>query len=187
VMMPPSRSTKTCRARTARKNLPSVVKNDGRFAVTGPGMLASGGSNQAIFRFQCLTDQPPGIQALIALMDDVDSDVRDWATFGLAHLEEDSPEIRAALWARVEDSDDDTRCQALRGLALRRDLAITSHIAAELGAEFVSFLALEAAKSLAQPALLPALLRLQAAYRPSCDEDVQLLEQALQACSPQQH
>lgn len=121
---------------------------------------------------------PAGVQALIRLMGDADAGVRDWATFSLAGLDEDSPEIRTALWARVEDGDYDTRCEALAGLASRHDLAVTSKVAAELGAEWVGSLIVEAAKDLAQPALLEPLQALQAWW----DVDPKLLEQALEAC-----
>jgi HEAT repeat protein len=121
---------------------------------------------------------PAGVQALIRLTGDVDASVRDWATFGLAELEENSPEIRAALWARVEDPDYDTRCEALVGLASRHDLAVTSKLAAELGSGHVGKLVVEAAKDLAQPALLKPLQALQAWW----DVDHKLLEEALQVC-----
>lgn len=121
---------------------------------------------------------PAGVQALISLMNDADSSVRDWATFGLAGLEEDAPEIRTALWACVEDSDYDTRCEALVGLASRHDLAVTSFVARELGSGRVGKLVVEAAKDLAQPALLKPLQALQSWW----DIDPQLLGEALQAC-----
>jgi HEAT repeat protein len=121
---------------------------------------------------------PAGIQTLISLMDDADTSVRDWATFGLAGMEEDTPTIRTVLWARVDDSDYDTRCEALVGLASRHDRAVTSKIAAELGAQYVGRLVVEAAKILAQSALLVPLQALQAWW----DIDPQLLEEALQAC-----
>ena len=58
---------------------------------------------------------------LIDLSRDPVADVRDWACFSLASSDEDSPPIRAALWDRVRDRHYDTRIEALRGLALRRD------------------------------------------------------------------
>jgi methionyl-tRNA formyltransferase len=59
---------------------------------------------------------------LIALSRDPDADVRDWATFALGTLaEHDTPELREALVKRLEDSDDDTRLEAIHGLALRGD------------------------------------------------------------------
>lgn len=47
----------------------------------------------------------PALEALIELSRDVDEQVRDWATFGLGELlEVDTPELRAALTARLDDA-----------------------------------------------------------------------------------
>jgi HEAT repeat protein len=59
-----------------------------------------------------------GIAALIHLSNDRDPDVRDWATFGLGRLGTlDTPEIRDALRHRLDDVDEETRYEALCGLA----------------------------------------------------------------------
>jgi HEAT repeat protein len=61
---------------------------------------------------------------MMDLMKDVDSDVRDWATFGLGSLmDTDSPKVREALRARLSDSDADTQGEAMVGLAKRGDMA----------------------------------------------------------------
>ncbi|MEV0132981.1 HEAT repeat domain-containing protein [Dactylosporangium sp. NPDC050688] len=66
--------------------------------------------------------QRPALDALIALSSDPDDDVRDWATFGLARqTDEDFPELRAALAARLGDDDPDTLAEAVHGLAVRGD------------------------------------------------------------------
>jgi hypothetical protein len=71
------------------------------------------------------------IATLIQLSQDVDEDVRDWATFGLGtmlfdddDLPIDSPEIREALYRNINDPHPDTRYEALTGLADRRDKRI---------------------------------------------------------------
>ncbi len=67
----------------------------------------------------------PGDEALNALIElsaDADAKVRDWATFALGTLAEaDSPALRDALAARLDDADEDTRMEAVHGLALRGD------------------------------------------------------------------
>ena len=78
------------------------------------------------FALPSITDQqdpaPEVVDALIALSEDADEDVRDWSTFGLAELlDADSPEIRAALTARLGDVDVISE-QARAGL-LRRSQA----------------------------------------------------------------
>ena len=62
------------------------------------------------------------IEALIALSDDEDAEVRDWATFALGTLAEvDVPPLRDALAARLADEDEETRVEAIYGLAVRND------------------------------------------------------------------
>ncbi len=55
-------------------------------------------------------------------MEDVDDEVRNWATFGLGTQSvEDSPQIREALRNRLTDTFSDVRDEATWGLALRKD------------------------------------------------------------------
>jgi methionyl-tRNA formyltransferase len=62
------------------------------------------------------------LAALIELSADEASGVRDWATFALGTLaEEDGAELRDALAARLDDPDEDTRLEAVHGLAVRGD------------------------------------------------------------------
>jgi HEAT repeat protein len=63
---------------------------------------------------------PLAIRTLIRLTCDSDAMVRDWATFAIgAQIDTDSDEIRNALAARLNDDDEDTRGEALAGLARR--------------------------------------------------------------------
>jgi HEAT repeat protein len=86
---------------------------------------------------------------LIELTSDVDSDVRDWATFGLGVLgERDSPEIRNALASRLDDPCEDAREEAMIGLAKRRDQRVLLPLISCLEATCVPERAIEAASEL---------------------------------------
>jgi HEAT repeat protein len=78
-------------------------------------------------------DDDLAVETLIELSRDSDADVRDWATFGLGtQIERDSAQIREALVARLDDPDDDTRGEALRGLAARGDERAIPRLLVEL-------------------------------------------------------
>jgi HEAT repeat protein len=67
-------------------------------------------------------DDDRAVDALIDLSADSAGGVRDWATFALGvQIDRDTPEVRDALAARLDDSDVDARAEAIRGLARRRD------------------------------------------------------------------
>ncbi len=67
-------------------------------------------------------DDNLAVDALVELSADPDEDVRDWATFGLGtQIDRDDAEVRAALIARLDDAHDDTRAEAICGLAVRGD------------------------------------------------------------------
>jgi HEAT repeat protein len=105
------------------------------------------------------------IAALIGLTTDTSVKVRDWATFALGSLSEwDSPELRAALLARLSDSDNETRGEALKGLARRKDERTADAIIAELDGPDPHLYAVDAAKELADPRLIPALEALRAEW-----------------------
>lgn len=73
-----------------------------------------------------LTDD--ALAALRELSTDPDDDVRNWATFGIGGMHEgDDPAIREALLARVEDPHDETRGEAISGLAFRHDERVLPH------------------------------------------------------------
>jgi hypothetical protein len=65
---------------------------------------------------------PLATDALIELSADRDPAIRDWATFAIGALAvQDSPALRDALAARLEDADPEARIEAVHGLALRGD------------------------------------------------------------------
>lgn len=73
---------------------------------------------------------PKGAGVLLALMEDENEVVRDWATFAIGSDEveqdgvwrlADSAEIRTALHRRLEDEYEDARREAIWGLARRKD------------------------------------------------------------------
>lgn len=76
---------------------------------------------------------------------DPDSDVRDWATFGLAQSDADDAATRQALFARIDDVDYDTRAEAMYGLAKRGDERVREPLRLELEREDVGSLFVEAA------------------------------------------
>jgi HEAT repeat protein len=68
------------------------------------------------------SEREGAVATLIELMDDADDEVRDWATFGLGtQCSVDSPAIRDALRKRLKDAHDQTRAEAIWGLAQRKD------------------------------------------------------------------
>jgi len=69
------------------------------------------------------------IRTLIALSADTDSDVRDWATFGLGTLgDNDTPEVRDALVANLNDDDSSAANEALLGLVKRADHRVLDQV-----------------------------------------------------------
>jgi hypothetical protein len=121
----------------------------------------------------------PVLDTLIRLTRDTDPEVRNWATFGLGfQLEADTPAIRAALWERTHDDDNEAREEGIRGLARRHDPGAVPLLAQLLddprGAHVHSLMA---AAILGSPELLPHL----EGYEP----DGGWVTEAVTACDPQ--
>ena len=80
-----------------------------------------------------MINHPKAIESLITLSSDKISHIRDWATFGLGtQIDEDNLEIRNALWKRVKDKHQETKLEAILGLAKRKDDGIKPIIVQEL-------------------------------------------------------
>jgi HEAT repeat protein len=78
-------------------------------------------------------NHPLAVQTLLILTRDPDEDVRNWAVFGLGNLgDADSTEIRDALFARLNDSNEEVREEALVGLAKRKDTRVLPALIAAL-------------------------------------------------------
>jgi HEAT repeat protein len=74
------------------------------------------------FALGCFPNDSRSIECLIELASDSDSEVRDWAVFGLGvQGEADSAEIREALVRCLDDEDRNVREEAAVGLGKRRD------------------------------------------------------------------
>lgn len=81
-------------------------------------------------------DDEIAVGGLIQLMEDVDAEVRDWATFGLGvRGSADSPRIRAALIQRLTDTDENVWEEAMVGLAKRMEPAVVPIVKARLAIE----------------------------------------------------
>lgn len=107
-------------------------------------------------------DDEQAIAALIQLSSDRDDDVRNWAMFALAcQTDMDSPDVREALAAGLQDPEAEIRGEALVGLARRRDPRVFPELVKEWASHDVSLLSIEAAEELADPELIPYLMNLQ--------------------------
>jgi hypothetical protein len=96
------------------------------------------------------------ITTLIRLTRDKSADVRDWATFALgSQIDTDTPAIRKALIVRLDDSDCDTRCEAIMGLAFRKDKRVLHVLQQELMKSSPTSLIFEAAEEFGDKSLLP--------------------------------
>jgi HEAT repeat protein len=125
-------------------------------------------------------DDPRAIKGLIELSRDDDTDVRDWATFGLgSQTDLDTPVLREALVERLTDSDQETRGEAMIGLAKRKDARAIPPICKELTSPNVAYQVFEAAQLVASSELLPQLLEWRDQYGST---DSQLAD-AIAACS----
>lgn len=140
-----------------------------------------------------LEDQA-AIDALIRLTRDKADHVRDWATFGLGTLlceetmeEKDTPQIRDALFAVLDDPYRQVRGEAMTGLAVRHDPRVLPVLIRELEGEFHDTWCVEAAESMADPQLLPLLVKMRASLSPKNAADFGgRFDDAIKACGGSQ-
>ena len=103
--------------------------------------------------------KPLVTQALLSLMDDTDDDVRDWATFAIHLGKHDTPQTRARLWQALDDPNYDVRGEAAEALALFSDHTLIPRLQTLLAdPDQLSPCFFLAARELADPVLLPAVL-----------------------------
>jgi hypothetical protein len=123
--------------------------------------------------------EPTGIDVIIAATRDKDQHLRDWATFELGLvISRDTTKIRDALFARVEDENEDCRREAIAGLARRRDQRVIPILQELLTSDDVWRLDVQAAGYLRSKRLLPALQGLREWW----DLDPELLETSIDLC-----
>ncbi|MFT3843062.1 MAG: HEAT repeat domain-containing protein [Myxococcaceae bacterium] len=136
------------------------------------------------------------VATLITLSSDDSADVRNWATFGLgSQLGEpgdedfvDSNELREALFARIEDPDEETRAEAVVGLAARGDERVLPVVLVELqkGPSWPHYV--EAARFLGSPLLCDALKSLKRMAKAGPEKQpwdvLTEVDEAIAACCP---
>ncbi len=123
------------------------------------------------------------------LSQDHEDEVREWATFGLAsQLYYSDAELRApvvrpivqrTLVERSGDRNPRIRGEALLGMALRRLHGTVERVNEELSGYSVATSTVDAAKTLGDPYLIPALRGLEAWW----EEDPERLAEAVLACT----
>jgi hypothetical protein len=78
-------------------------------------------------------DNLNAIDTLIKLSTDKISHIRNWATFGIGtQIERDNKNIKEALWNRINDKHQETKLEAIVGLAKRKDSRVNEIIKREL-------------------------------------------------------
>jgi HEAT repeat protein len=124
------------------------------------------------------------IRALIELSADEVACVRDWATFALGSaVESDTPQIRDALAHRLTDEDDETRMEALLGLASRGDDRALAPLLDDLRTYPTQPYMWEAAEALGDARLCAALLHARKCLPENASARfIEGLEAALERC-----
>ncbi len=98
------------------------------------------------------------IETLINLTNDKAAHIRDWATFGIGtQIDRDNKIIRGALWKRVDDKNQETKLEAILGLAKRKDNRVKEIIERELMNGEYGILLFEAIEELKDKDFIPFL------------------------------
>jgi HEAT repeat protein len=135
------------------------------------------------------SDEPDAIALQMTLARDEDSEVRNWAVTGLgktvlgADEKEELAYLKPLFKERLTDSNKWTRLEAVAALSrfAEKNEQVLNSLLVELTKDNVSLLALDAARSFADPRLSSALTCLQKSF--SEDEPMYLeVEHALAAC-----
>ncbi|GAA2711532.1 HEAT repeat domain-containing protein [Actinoplanes palleronii] len=93
---------------------PRAVESLGRWH-THPEVMVRWAVSLALTRLAATDDD--AVRYLVELTTDPDPLVRDWSCCGLHQAGRDTPEVRRALLARIDDEDAVTRAEAMRALA----------------------------------------------------------------------
>jgi hypothetical protein len=103
-------------------------------------------------------ENPIAIETLIKFSSDKLSHIRNWATFGLGtQIERNNMTIREALWDRVNDIHQETKHEAIVGLAKRKDKRVNDIIKREIMGGKYGLLLFEAIIEIQDIGLLPLL------------------------------
>ncbi len=120
-----------------------------------------------------------GAVALVHLLRDVDSDVRNWAAFGFTQRDDGTDEIRSGLLALLSDTTGEIRHEAILALAQRHDARSVAAIEQELRSGIVSVPLMEAIEEIPRPEWLPLLQEIRENEKRTWRQ----LERAIAACS----
>lgn len=127
---------------------------------------------------------PDSTAALIQLSADADEAIRDWATFAFAlgnNYEPYTPAVRAALIARLNDTDPTTRLEAINGLAERGDAVVLGAVLREFEPDENGEILFDKVESESGDRVLSALEKMRDDLE-SNDETANKLRQAIAAC-----
>jgi hypothetical protein len=121
----------------------NIISKDVRYSLT---MALLGIKNQK------------AIDTLIELSQDKFSKIRNWATFGIGTIsEKNSEKIVNALWKRTNDKHQETKLEAIVGLAKRNQIKVKQQIIRELENGEYGILLFEAIEILDDKSFIPYL------------------------------